>query len=152
MKRDIRFKTHMILLLVGLLGLAACRTGDPAVRGVAADIEITYQREGGIAGISQKWVIFPNGRVIGPGEQELAVPPEEVIALLAKASAIETSSLQESYISEDACCDQFTYTIIVKVGEQETVVQTSDGAEQPEQLASLLMDIEELISKAEPLE
>ncbi len=30
MKRIIRFKTHLIILLIGLLGLTACRPGDSA--------------------------------------------------------------------------------------------------------------------------
>jgi len=81
----------------------------------------------------------------------MTVPPQDVIALLAKAAAVESSSLQKSYVPEDACCDLFIYTIIVKVGDQETMIRTSDGAEQPEQITSLLSDIENLILMAEPV-
>ncbi len=151
MKNYIRVKTHFILLIIGLLGLAACRPGAAPVPGVSTDIVITYQREGGIAGITQEWIIFPDGRIIGPGDQEMTVPPQDVIALLAKAAAVESSSLQKSYVPEDACCDLFIYTIIVKVGDQETMIRTSDGAEQPEQITSLLSDIENLILMAEPV-
>ena len=144
--------THIILLLVALLGLAACRPDEASSRAVSTDIVLTYQREGGIAGITQEWVIYPDGHIIGPGDQEMKVPPQEVIALLAEAAEIESSSLQESYIPEDACCDQFTYTITIKVGDQETTIQTSDGAEQPEQLTFLLTSIEELLAQAEPIQ
>jgi len=47
MKNYIRVKTHFILLIIGLLGLAACRPGAAPVPGVSTDIVITYQREGG---------------------------------------------------------------------------------------------------------
>ncbi len=146
-----RFKVRFIWLLIGLLGLAACGPDAAPVKGVSTDIVITYQREGGIAGITQEWIIYPDGQIIGPGGKEMEAPPQDVIALLAKAAEIESSSLKESYVPDDACCDQFIYTVIVKVGDQETKVRTSDGAEQPEQLTSLLTGIEDLLSKAEPI-
>ena len=151
MKNKFRVKAHFILLLIGLLGLAACKSDSAPVPGVSTDIVITYQREGGFAGITQEWIIFPDGRIIGPGDQEMMVPSKEVIALLAKAAEVESSSLQKSYVPEDACCDQYIYTVIVKVGDQETMVRTIDGAEQPEQLTSLLSDIENLILMADPV-
>ena len=146
-----RIKARFIWLLLGLLGLAACGPDAAPVKGVSTDIVITYQRQGGVAGITQEWVIYPDGKIIGPGGQEMKVPPQEVIALLAKAAEIESSSLKESYVPDNNCCDQFIYTIIVKVGDQETKVRTSDGAEQPEQLTSFLTGIEELLSQAEPI-
>jgi hypothetical protein len=146
-----RIKAHFIWLLIGLLGLAACAPDAAPVEGVSTDIVITYQREGGVAGITQEWVIYPDGKIIAPGGQEMKVPPHEVIALLAKAAEIESSSLKESYVPDDACCDQFIYTIIVKVGDQDTTIRTSDGAEQPDQLTSLLTSIEDLLSQAEPI-
>ena len=146
-----RIKACFIWLLIGLLGLAACGPDAAPVKGVSTDIVITYQREGGVAGITQEWIIYPDGQIIGPGGKEMKAPPKEVIALLAKAAEIESSSLKESYVPENACCDQFIYTVIVKVGNQETKVRTSDGAEQPEQLTSLLTGIEDLLSKAEPI-
>lgn len=140
-----------IWLLIGLLGLAACGPDAAPVRGVSTDIEITYKRQGGIAGITQEWIIYPDGRIIGSEGQELKVPPEQVISLLAEASEIDSSTLQESYVPDNACCDQFIYTIVVKVGDQETMLQTSDGAEQPEQVTSFIISIENLISQAEPI-
>ena len=62
------------------------------------------------------------------------------------------SDLQDSYIPESDCCDQYTYTITIKIGEQEKTVQTSDGSDHPEQLTAVLVAIEDLISAAETLE
>jgi hypothetical protein len=146
MRKNMQIKAHFVWLLLGLLGLAACSPDTAPVRGVSTDIMITYQREGGVAGITQEWVIYSDGKIIGPGRQEMKVPPQEVIALLTKAAELESSSLNESYVPDNACCDQFVYTIIFKVGDQETMVRTSDGADQPEQLTSLLTSIEDLLS------
>jgi len=146
-----RLKAQLIWLLLGLLGLAACGPDAAPVKGVSTDIKITYQRQGGVTGITQEWEIYPDGRIVGSGGQELQVPPQQVISLLAEAAQLQSSSLQDTYVSDDACCDQFIYTVIVQVGDQETMIQTSDTAEQPEQLTSLLTGIEDLISNAEPI-
>jgi hypothetical protein len=151
MRKNIQIKTHFIWVLIGLLGLAACSPDAAPVKGVSTDIMITYQRQGGVAGITQEWVIYPDGQIIGPGGKEMKVPPQEVITLLAKATELESTSLKESYVPDNACCDQFVYTIIVKVGDQESIVRTSDGAEQPEQLTTLLTGIEDLLSQAKPI-
>jgi hypothetical protein len=47
-----------IWLLTGLLGLVACGPQATAVQGVATDIVIIYQREGGFTGITQVWTIY----------------------------------------------------------------------------------------------
>ena len=60
-------KAHFIGLLIGLLGLAACGPDTAPVRGVSTDIMITYQRQGGVAGITQEWIIYPDGQIIGQG-------------------------------------------------------------------------------------
>ena len=52
-----------IWFLSGLLGLVACGPDVTAVKGVATDIVIVYQREGGFTGITQEWTIHPDGRV-----------------------------------------------------------------------------------------
>jgi hypothetical protein len=142
-----------IWLLTGLLGLVACGPQATAVQGVATDIVIIYQREGGFTGITQVWTIYPDGSILSdPGQNELAIPPERVIDLLAITAEAGFSDMQDSYIPEGNCCDQYTYTITVKLGDQEKSVQTSDGSAHPEQLTVVLAAIEELISMAEAVE
>lgn len=152
MVKYILVKTVLIFSLFGLLGLAACGPDPTPVKGVSTDIVITFQREGGFAGINQEWLIFPDGRVIGPGGQEMQAPPEDVIALLAKSAQIESTSMEKSYAPDDACCDKFIYNIIVKVGDQETRIRTTDGADHPDQVSSLFTGIQGLILAAEPVE
>jgi len=143
----------LIWLLSGLLGLVACGPDVTALKDVATDIEIVYQREGGFTGGTQEWTIHPDGRVQqDPGENQLAVPPNRVIDLLAIIAEAGFSDLQDSYIPESNCCDQYTYTITVKIGEQEKSIQTSDASDHPKQLTTVLVAIEDLISAAEPLE
>lgn len=139
------------LLLLALFALAACSPEGPAVQGVSTDFEVTYRREGGFAGISQEWMIFPDGRIVAPDGQEMLAPAEDVIALLAKLKALELLALSENYSDDDACCDLFIYTVTFRIGDETTVLQTSDGADHPEEVSLLLADIEGLIAKAEPV-
>jgi hypothetical protein len=142
-----------IWFVSGLLGLAACGPDIASEKGIATDIVIVYQRAGGFSGITQEWTIHPDGRVQqDPGENQLAVSPNRVIDLLAMTADAGFSDLQDSYIPEGNCCDQYTYTITVKIGDQEKSIQTSDGSDHPEQLTAVLVAIEDLISAAEPLE
>lgn len=152
MKKPFRFALHIFMLLLVSITLAACGSESSSVEGVSTDIEIIYRREGGIAGITQEWTIFPDGRIVGPGDQEMQVPAEEVMLLLANLKEIESLPVQESYVGDDACCDQFIYTITFKVDNQTTTVQTSDGADHPEEVSLLLANIEDLIAQAEPIE
>ena len=142
-----------IWFLSALLGLVACGPEFVSVESVAADSVIIYQREGGFTGGTQKWTIHPDGRVQqDPGENQLTVSPDRVIDLLAMTAGAGFSDMQDSYIPDDNCCDQYTYTITIKSGDLERTVQTSDGSDHPEQLTAVLVAIEDLISAAEPLE
>ncbi len=152
MFKQIQLNLFFLFVFAGLFPLVACAPDAQPIRGVATDIEITYRREGGIAGITQEWTIYPDGRIVNPFEQEFQTPPEEVIALLAKLEEINSSSTQEAIIYEDSCCDQFTYTIIFKVGDRETLIRTSDGSDHPQEVSSLLTEIKSLIAQAEPVD
>ena len=143
---------YFLLLLLGVLALAACRAEDTPESGSSTDSSLTYQREGGIAGINQEWIIFSDGRVIAPDGQEMQVSQQEAADLLSRSAEIEPSSLSKSYVAGDECCDQFFYTIIIKVAGQETTVHTSDGANHPEAITLLIEEIESLVSTAEPAE
>jgi hypothetical protein len=152
MIKYIRFAGHLLILLLTLIALAACGSDSSSIPEASTDMEVTYRREGGIAGITQEWTIFADGRIVGPRDQEMQVAAEEVILLLAKLKDLESIPVQESYVGEDACCDLFIYTITFKVDDQTTTVQTIDGADHPEEVSLLLANIEDLIAQAEPIE
>ena len=146
-----RVKSWFLFIIVVLL-TTACGPAVRSVSGVSTDIVIIYQREGGFAGTSQEWVIYPDGSIEAPGEQELTADRDDTSALLALTADDEISDLDDSYVPQDDCCDKYIYTITIKVGDQEKTIRSSDGADQPEELTDLLAAIEELIAKAATVE
>jgi hypothetical protein len=152
MPKEDLLKNHFLFFLLGILFLVGCETVGAPASGISTDSSLTYQREGGLAGINQEWIILPDGRIIAPDGEEMQVPPQEAVDLLSRSAEIEPASTSISYVAGDECCDQFFYTIIIKVGDQEITLQTSDGANHPESITSLIEDIEQLISMAEPAE
>lgn len=117
---------------------------------VAVETVIIYEREGGIAGISQEWVIHLDGTIDAPGDQKLTVPPEDVQEIVEAGAESDISSLTSESSTPDACCDQFTYTITMVSGDKEWQLMTTDTAEQPEEVSELFIMIEALIAAAEP--
>ena len=141
-----------IILLLSLL--VACTPNDGEDDGRQSSIEvdtvIIYEREGGFAGISQEWVIHLDGTIDAPGDQQLAVPPEDVQEVVETGVESEIGTLAPDLATPDACCDQFTYTITVISGGEEWSLITTDTAEQPEEVTELFIMVEALIAKAEP--
>lgn len=140
-------------ILIMFLALAAC---GPATRSnrasaITVDTVIIYEREGGFAGISQEWVIHPDGTIDGPGEQAMVVPSEDVAELLTYSTDLELESLATGSATPDACCDQFTYTLTLVVGEQEWSMSTTDTATQSPEVSELFSLVEELIASAQPM-
>src|SRR3990170_256215 len=43
---------------------------------------IVYERNGGLAGISEEWTIYPDGRILSDQGEEYLVSPERVSSLL----------------------------------------------------------------------
>jgi hypothetical protein len=140
-------------LLMLILLLAACMPASAAGRQgrVEIDTVIVYTREGGIAGISQEWVIHSDGTIDGPGDQQSTVAPEEVMDVIEMGVESDVVELAQDMATPDACCDQFTYTLTVISGDEEWSVVTTDTTEEPEEVLVLFSMVQTLIAKAEPL-
>jgi hypothetical protein len=115
---------------------------------------IIYTREGGIAGTSDEWRIYDNGRVVinskakGPTQAELS---EGTIGnVLRRIADSNFFDLKDSYMPLNTCCDRFTYTLTIVHDGRIKTVRTIDGAEQPPALAEALAQVQELIQKAAP--
>lgn len=155
-RHQIRYRalTHQagwLLASLLLLGLFACGRQDETGRegAVALDAEITYSRAGGIAGVSQEWVIHLDGTVDGPGDQALVVPPEAVHELLEVSAAADLAGAMAGP-TPDACCDQFVYTLTFTAGEQSWRISTTDTAEEDDVVSELFALAEALITTAQP--
>ncbi len=142
-----------LLLLLSLLVACAPANDNSANRQTGIDIDtiIIYERQGGFAGISQEWVIHLDGSINGPGDQQLAAPPEEVQELVETGVESDLESLASKAAEHDACCDQFTYTLTVVSGDEQWSLRTTDTAEQPREITELFIMVEALIAEAEPV-
>ncbi len=146
-------KIWVWVLVFFFLLLASCaRLGNGGTRqaDIAMDTIIIYEREGGFAGMSQEWVIHMDGTIEGPGDEQLAVPPEEVLEVVETGVESEIATLAPALSTPDACCDQFIYTITVISGDAEWSFVTSDSAQQPQEVSELFFMVQRLIAGAEP--
>jgi hypothetical protein len=100
---------------------------------------ISFDRSGGIAGISEQWTIYIDGRVIGPAEEEARIPADEVSQLLAEIEAAGFFEWPPRPRSFQTCADCFTYSITVEYqgkANQITLVDGESGA--PEEAWTIL--------------
>lgn len=88
---------------------------------------IIYQRSGGIAGMSERWVVYPDGRVLQPDGQIRHVPPEQVSTLLRKIESLGFFDMNDEYLPQNPCCDRFTHTLTVRRDNQRKHVTTLDA-------------------------
>ncbi|MFL7838406.1 MAG: hypothetical protein ACK2T4_09690 [Candidatus Promineifilaceae bacterium] len=152
MKKIIKRKLGLIAALLLLALLAACspQNNDNSQSSIKEGTVIIYKREGGIAGISQEWVIHMDGNIDGPGDQELAVPADDVQKVVEKGLESDFNSLASETANTETCCDQMTYILTVVSGDDEWRLITTDTADQPKEVTELFIMVQALISEAEP--
>lgn len=88
---------------------------------------IVYERSGGLAGVSDRWAVYPDGRVVSSEGQERWVTEQEVTELLDEIEALGFFEMQGSYGPLDACCDRFTYRITVVRGDEAKTVRAVEA-------------------------
>ncbi len=107
---------------------------------------IVYQREGGITGKSEKWTIYPTGRVVAGDGTEWQVAAEQVKPLFDLVESPEFQNLKNSYPAANTCNDCYTHTLTVyHQGEPKTVTFV-EGTGLPEVLQKLLGEINKPIT------
>lgn len=135
----------MAALLVALSACGKATPGLPAQRQVV----MTYERSGGIAGISERWLIYSDGSIVSAEGRGGQVSADKVKALLARIEAAGFFSWQASYQPANPCCDRMTQVLTVTIGEKTHRVQVLDGTEGvPEALFPILDEVNALIREA----
>lgn len=153
-------KTLMLWHMLGLIILTACNaSGTAAVTQTATatastsdvpqapqDGSITFQRNGGFAGVSEQWIIFLDGHIENLEGERQQVDSEDVQTLFEIIEAEGFFELADSYVPLDTCCDRFTYTITVSIGDKNKSVSTIDASPtQPAQLQNIIRAINDLL-------
>jgi hypothetical protein len=113
----------------------------------ATDATIIFQRSGGIAGTSETWTIYTDGRVIGNNGKQGQVASDQVTSLLHQIETTGFFDWHDLPPPRNVCCDRFTYVLTVRTPERENTVTTVDAApQQPAGLQTILDQVTRLIS------
>ena len=108
---------------------------------------IVYRRDGGFAGKSEKWTIYPTGRIVAGDGTEWQVPPEQVAPLFKLAEVPGFEGLNARYAPAGACNDCYTHTLtILGQGEPKTVTFV-DGADLPASLQQMMSEVNKSITR-----
>lgn len=153
MKDVVNQKLGFIAALLLILLIAACAPQNRPTRETSIDLDtvIVYEREGGFTGISQEWVIHLDGTIDGPGDQQLAVPADDVRELVEKGVASDFTALAAETANTETCCDQMTYTLTVVSGDNEWRLITTDTAKQHKEVTELFIMVQTIINEAQPV-
>ncbi len=111
---------------------------------------ITYHRSGGIAGTDDTWKISADGKVSHQG-QTAGTPAQltsaQMADLVAAIRAANFTSLADSYMPDNVCCDRFQYEITVVLDGQSKTVRTIDASPNaPVELNRLVETLNRLVS------
>lgn len=116
---------------------------------VLGDAVIVYERSGGVAGETNTWKIYADGRVVDGEGNEWQVAPAQVEQLLADLETMGFFELDESYVPLDTCCDRFTYTLVVGTDGGAHRVTTIDDSDAPEAVWNALDSVSTFIQDAQ---
>ncbi len=108
---------------------------------------IVYQRQGGIAGLSQQWTFYPTGRVVAGDGTEWQLSPEQVKPLFSLAEDAAFQQLEDSYPAAATCADCITHTLTVYQDGQVKKVTFTDSASIPAYLQQMLNELDQLIAR-----
>jgi hypothetical protein len=108
---------------------------------------IVYQREGGFSGKSEKWTIYPTGRIVSDTGTAWQVPAEQVAPLFMLVEAPDFANLNAKYPVANACADCYVYTLMVYGQGEPKSVTYVEGAALPAHLQQVLSEINKAIAR-----
>jgi len=115
------------------------------------EVVITYERNGGIAGVENVWRIYTDGHVEFSSRNnpttETQLPAGAVDNAMKRITDSGFFELDDEYMPKNRCCDLFTHTITVIQGQTAKSVVTMDGAEYPQALLDTMAVIADLIQQ-----
>jgi len=109
---------------------------------------IVFYRMGGFAGVSERWTVYPDGRVVAADGVEKRAAPEQVAALLAEIDRLGFFGLASNYGLGSPCRDCFSCEISVvgPGGSPKTVVAVQGAGDTPPEFLQVVEAIERLLA------
>ncbi len=108
---------------------------------------IVLQREGGIAGQSEKWTLYPTGRIVAGDGTEWQVPAEQVAPLFKLVESPDFANLNDKYPVASTCADCYVYTLTVYGPGEPKTVTFVEGADAPTHLQQILSELNKAIAR-----
>jgi hypothetical protein len=92
---------------------------------------IVFEKSGGFAGVTEKWTVYRDGRVVSVEGREHQVAVEEISTLLMEIENMGFFEIDgpDQWLSD--CRDCFTYQITVSIDGRTKVVNAVDGQVDP---------------------
>lgn len=113
------------------------------------DAVIVYERSGGLAGRTEEWTIYADGRVVSGDGRIGQLLPQDVTNLVQQIEAAGFGGWRDTYGPPAACCDRYTHNLTVRLAGQTKSVKTIDAApEEPATLRTILGQVTRLIAQA----
>ena len=125
------------VVIVGLVEIDGVTLPEDAV--------ILLRQEGGIMGLDQAAIVYSDGRILKAGDTSGEIDLETLTALLDEIEASGFFEI-EDHMYFEYCCDFFSYTLIVRHGDQVKGIKISEAdPDMPEGLQVALSAVRELI-------
>jgi len=114
----------------------------------AAEASLVYERSGGFAGITERWMIYPDGRVITGEGIEYAAEPEKAKALQSEIEQSGFFEWQQARGLPGACRDCFVHSITLAAEGRLKTISAVDGSnDAPEEFWELVDAIRRFLSE-----
>lgn len=124
-------------------------TLSPAPRSVPLEGSVVFARTGGIAGISEQWSLFADGRVVNTQGDEFQVDASEIVALVDAMEGMGFYGWRVEVPRRNTCADCFTYSIRASYKGQSNQVDFVDAQlGVPDGVWTLLDRIQVILSEA----
>jgi hypothetical protein len=130
MKSCLWFFFAVLLLTSACTPGAAPADPPPTDAGGASNLPeyvVAMEISGGFAGVTEKFTLFPNGRIVFNLGGEARVNPDQLAGVYAAIEENHFFDMEEDYTLFSNCSDCFTYTITVQEGERFKSVKAEEG-------------------------
>ena len=101
---------------------------------------VIYKRSGGLAGISEQWTIFPDGRIVSLDDREFTASAAMVSTLVAKIKALGFFELESASSLPSSCADCFNHQITVDTGGKPTSITVEGSVADPQDPKMMVLE------------
>jgi hypothetical protein len=142
-------KCTAVLILFALMLTACASLGGKTKDESNQEPVIVFQRSGGLAGVSEQWSIYANGKITTKDGKELKIDPAQVSALL---EAIQAAGFYDMKAGPgiggpSSCKDCYTYQLSVTKDKKAYSLTVQEGAKDiPEAFWKIIEQINNLIA------